>query len=296
VKLVLTVVFMPLYGLFHLVVWTHLKLFGPLRAEAIDLRGARIACELPDFIQRHIYLFGIWEPHITDFVFGRLRTGDTFVDVGAHTGYYTLMASGIVGNQGRVIAIEASPRNYQMLQSNLALNQGLVNVRTVNIAVADSVRHVDLYSGPEYNLGMTSTYRRPKFRFEAVVLGAPLHDILKSEGVTDVRLIKIDVEGSEILALSNLDDLLQTCRDDAEFIIELSPDYWVQPRQELEQIVKAFTDVHYFPYVVRNKYRVWQYLWPYERSRPSRITPDELFELADGQIDVIFSRENCFEL
>lgn len=295
-KLVLTVVFLPLYGLFFLAVWIHLKLFGPLRTEAIDLAGARIACVLPDFVQRHIYLFGIWEPNITDFVAKRLRVGDTFVDVGAHVGYYTLMASRIVGDRGRVVAIEASPRNYEILRSNLELNQDLRNVRTINIAVTDSVRHVDLYSGPEYNVGMTSTYQRPRFRFEAVVPGAPPYDILIFHGVIDARLIKIDVEGSETLVLRNVNDLLRTCRDDAEFIVELSPDYWPQPRKELERIVNTFTNVLYFPYVVRNNYRVWQYLWPYERTRPKRITLEELVELADRQIDVIFSRETSFKL
>jgi hypothetical protein len=59
------------------------------------------------------------------------KQGDIVVDVGAHMGKYTIIASKRVGANGKVIAIEAHPGNYEMLNRNIKLN-GLTNVTTLN--------------------------------------------------------------------------------------------------------------------------------------------------------------------
>ncbi|SCF63177.1 hypothetical protein GA0115259_100393 [Streptomyces sp. MnatMP-M17] len=67
--------------------------------------GARFAVDTQDLIQRYIYLFGVWEPHMTRWLRGRLEPGDTFVDVGANIGYYSVLASQLVGDGVKVVAI-----------------------------------------------------------------------------------------------------------------------------------------------------------------------------------------------
>jgi precorrin-6B methylase 2 len=88
-----------------------------------------------DIIQQYIYYFGVWEPRITGWVSRHLAPGDTFIDVGANIGYYSLLASPLVGKTGTVVAIEASPRTFDDLLFNLELNN-VSNVRPVNVAVS----------------------------------------------------------------------------------------------------------------------------------------------------------------
>ena len=72
------------------------------------------------------------------------KEGDTVVDVGAHIGHYTIIASKRVGPNGKVIAIEADPRNWDMLNRNIKLNQ-LTNVISLNYAVYSKETKIKLY-------------------------------------------------------------------------------------------------------------------------------------------------------
>src|SRR5205823_8966527 len=107
-----------------------------------------------DTIQQYIYYFGVWEPHLTRWIVRRLVCGDAFIDVGANVGYYSLLASKLVGTSGSVVAIEASPATFKILQSNLALNQ-VRNVRAMNVAVYHSKTAMKVFRGSEYDVGHT---------------------------------------------------------------------------------------------------------------------------------------------
>src|SRR5262245_25225023 len=85
--------------------------------------GDQLEVTLPDLISGVISATGQWEPAITQYVRTRLRAGDTFIDVGANIGYFTLLASRLVGPTGHVYAIEASPSIYQRLTRNVGLNR-----------------------------------------------------------------------------------------------------------------------------------------------------------------------------
>jgi hypothetical protein len=136
--------------------------------------GSRMRGNTRDFIQRHIYYFGLWERNLTDFLAQRLRPGDVFIDVGANIGYFSLQAAKLVGSTGSVIAIEASPSIYGWLTANLALNDTR-NVRTVNLAVSDRSSMLRLYMGPADNIGGTTLVAAgtPGSTFECVVAARP---------------------------------------------------------------------------------------------------------------------------
>lgn len=70
---------------------------------------SRIAGDTRDILHQYIYYFGVWEPHLTNWIGQQLAPGDTFIDVGANVGYFSLLASRLVGKSGVVVAIEPSP-------------------------------------------------------------------------------------------------------------------------------------------------------------------------------------------
>ncbi len=66
---------------------------------------------------------GLWEPDVGAWLASNLRPGHTFVDVGAHVGYFSVLASKLVGTNGSVIAVEPETRNRDLLQRNLVRNE-----------------------------------------------------------------------------------------------------------------------------------------------------------------------------
>jgi FkbM family methyltransferase len=81
------------------------------------------------------------------------KEGDIVVDIGAHIGLYTIISSKRVGANGKVVAIEAHPSNFEMLKSNIKLNQ-LTNVTPLNYAVYSKETKIKLYL-PEVESGYT---------------------------------------------------------------------------------------------------------------------------------------------
>jgi hypothetical protein len=93
------------------------RLNGPDQLLWADMRGGmRLAVDTRDACGRIMYFFGMWEPNLTAVIRNRLQPGDGFIDIGANIGYYSVLASGLIGPQGRVIAIEAIPQTLSVLE------------------------------------------------------------------------------------------------------------------------------------------------------------------------------------
>lgn len=203
--------------------------------------GCTIAGDTRDFLQRYIYYFGVWEPNLTRWIRERLRSGDTFIDVGTNIGYYALLASKLVGETGSVVAVEASPTIFAQLQSNLVRNRAW-NVRAVNKAAAECEKVVKIFLGPEYHLGVTSILEGPEVEFECEATAAPLSTILRPEEARNTRLIKIDVEGAEWFVLQGLVPLLRSFRPDVEFVVEVEPGRLAGQGQKPEDLLELMAD------------------------------------------------------
>jgi FkbM family methyltransferase len=163
-----------------------------------------MAGDSKDLIPAVIDLLGIIEENLSYWFVEQLRPGDVFIDVGAHIGYFSLLASGKVGEFGAVVSIEPSPTTFKSLEKNISLNPALRNVRAVNLAASDKERVVRIYRGPETSTGLTSMNDRRGNVFEAEVNSAPLPRILTSSEFQRMRIIKIDVEGAEFQVVEGL--------------------------------------------------------------------------------------------
>lgn len=142
---------------------------------------------------------GRYEPLMTRCLQRALRPGMTFVDVGAHVGYFTMIAARAVGPQGRVVAIEADPDTCNHLRQNIGRND-LENVELRELAVGSGYGTVRLYRDPQ-GPGYNSIYRLPMTRSEGIeVPQRPLDDVL--EGVRP-DVIKLDIEGAELDTLKS---------------------------------------------------------------------------------------------
>jgi FkbM family methyltransferase len=218
--------------------------------------GAEFAGNTQDIIQRYIYYFGIWEPWVSRFIQKRLQPGDVVVDVGANIGYISLLAANTVGEQGRVVSIEASRRTFGALRANLDRNNAS-NVRAVNAAVSDTFGDLTLHSGPEDNCGMASIVHNLGGTSETVK-AAPLSHWLTERDISEVRLIKIDVEGAELSVLRSIVPILPRLRQDIEIVCEVAPDI---PQDELLETLASFTSTGFHLYGLPGD-RMADYLTP----------------------------------
>jgi FkbM family methyltransferase len=142
----------------------------------------------------------------------RPKEGDVVVDVGAHIGRYTIVASKQVGQNGKVIAIEADPSNFEILNRNIELNR-LTNVTTLNYAAFSKEAKIKLYlpAGDiftKYNTVMSDwIWVKPDDKF-VEVNGNTLDNLVHETEIRQVNWIKIDVEGAEFEVLRGAHNLL----------------------------------------------------------------------------------------
>ena len=163
--------------------------------------GDRMKVVLPDVVSAAIYQYGYFEEGMTRFILTHLRPGMTFLDVGAHMGYFSLLAARVVGDTGSVHSFEPTPRTFKVLRENTA---GVRNISVNNVAVFREDKQLTL---TDYG------FRRPAFNtlFDAAGVGAvgdegevTRYDVKATSidnyvAATGARpdFIKIDAEGAE---------------------------------------------------------------------------------------------------
>jgi FkbM family methyltransferase len=129
-----------------------------------------------------------------------LRPGDTFVDAGANIGFYTVLASQLVGKEGAVIAVEMMPDTAERLARNIGLNDAS-NVEIANVALSDRAGEtvsVTVTPGKYGKASIMGEGREGKtVRLDAST--STLDDLL--DGRRTIRLVKMDLEGAEEAAL-----------------------------------------------------------------------------------------------
>ncbi len=250
--------------------------------------GMRVTGSTQDQIQRYLYYFGIWEPNITHWITSSLKPGDYFIDVGANIGYYSLLASKLTGDNGKVVAVEAAPWIHALLNKQISLNK-LRNVRTVSAAAAETRGILKVFAGASDNIGSTTTVlsRLSAEKPAAEVPAIPMNEILTEEEISRARIIKIDVEGAELSVLRGLAPILGRLRPDCEILMEVSENITPETQKVTNEIFSIMRRHGFSPFVVENDYSSKSYLRRDRIKRPLALASDRI----ESQIDVLFSKE-----
>jgi len=134
--------------------------------------------------------------------------GEVVIDVGAGHGEDTLAFSRAVGRSGRVIAIEAHPTSFEILRRFCALN-GLDNVTSLHAAMMDRPGIVTFSDNDSWEAAaVLEGNDQPGVK----VAAATLDDVCRREGVTQVALLKMNIEGAERSALLGMERTLESVR------------------------------------------------------------------------------------
>jgi len=147
----------------------------------------------------HRCWLGAYELEMTHHIVSLAKPGMTVFDVGAHAGYFTMMLSRIVGKSGRVFAFEANPENVAILRKHIRINQ-LRNINIIEAAVAD--RNGEVRFSGSGCLGYEGQISDSGRRIPAV----------KLDDFPTPDLLKMDIEGAEILAFAGATRILSELR------------------------------------------------------------------------------------
>jgi FkbM family methyltransferase len=185
--------------------------------------GVKMLLDPYDYVSKEILETGVWERESWETIRSHLGGGATFVDIGAHIGYYSLKAAPVVGPTGRVIAIEPNPETIQKLYGNIQAS-GARNIAVAPVACSDAEATLELFGAPRSNTGETSLSRTNASQDSQAVTSykvsaRPLDEIVKDAGVSRVDVVKIDVEGAEYLVLKGAAKTLD--RDHPVILVEI---------------------------------------------------------------------------
>jgi FkbM family methyltransferase len=148
------------------------------------------------------FILGTYEPFKTAAILENVHQGDVVYDVGAHVGYYSAIASMLVGPRGQVIAFEPRPLNIQCLKQHVRVNR-LSNVQIVESCVGDR-------PGPcrfETRTGTGTGHVSDHGDLHADMVS--LDNLFGKGDLPEPDFLKIDVEGGETAVLKGARQVVQ---------------------------------------------------------------------------------------
>ena len=198
------------------------------RAECLDyeIDGIRFRFHLRDNVGERKFLFmpQFFDVFERDYIRRHLNPGDTFIDIGANAGIYTLTAAASMGGHGKVVAVEPNPVMQARLAFNVALNGYTECVEIDGVGISDRAGSFSLYLDHS-NLGgssLTRTHAGDAIEIQCLTLA----ELLARHGVTTPRMLKIDIEGAEDRALVPFFDAADPVQYPRHIIMENSPREW----------------------------------------------------------------------
>jgi FkbM family methyltransferase len=230
-----------------------LRGLGRVHSKKFQLAGYTIYLDQFEEIQSNISL-GIFEPTETKWVYEILKPGMTFVDVGANIGYFSLIASSIVGNVGKVYSFEPSLYAYEKLCQSIKQNK-INNIYHFNCGLSDnpedrklSLRDSKLHS-PSFCYANGINSRHIKTINLGILKLITLDCFAEDNHIEFIDLVKIDVEGYEPNVIRGMIRLLQHNKVN-RIMIEYN-DYWLAQNDSTSE--KMDTLICSFGFVLENR-------------------------------------------
>lgn len=159
-----------------------------------------------DLITDQILEFGAHTRNEIAFLTSVVRRGDAVIDLGAHIGTFTVPLAAAVGSDGRVIAVEAHRTTYNLLETNVGLNGRSEWVSCLNVAVGARNQRLGSMTVPARNTGAAFYSSGDQNEVWS------LSDIMSAASITQLDVLKVDIEGLEFAVLRDSVELLRKFR------------------------------------------------------------------------------------
>lgn len=189
--------------------------------------GGELLAPLDDYVGRAAYFLGDLDRKLTRLCSLIVKPGDTVLDIGANLGLMTLQLSRLVGENGHVHAFEPNPTMQEFVKKVIERNK-LFNTRLHPFGLGDANGVLKL-TVPKGNAGAGSLVRNIE-RAGCDVVEVPvrtLSEVVEREGITSIKMIKIDVEGFEAQVFQGGHSVLARLKPEA--ILFEQNDHWDGP-------------------------------------------------------------------
>ena len=173
--------------------------------------GHRLALDLTDMLQANILLDGVWEPEFSRWWAYLSSRAAVIFDVGAHCGYFSLLALDHAPGGAHVYAFEPNPRMQNQLRKNIELN-GLTNLRVIPKAASEATGALTLHVRRAFEPGASSRHAIPHADSEVCVEAVALDEFCEAHGIAAVDALKMDIEGGEAAAIAGMREGLRVGR------------------------------------------------------------------------------------
>lgn len=209
----------------------------------VDVNGYKLQVIPGDLgISSELLMFKTHEPLTTKLLSKELKKDMVCLDVGGNIGYYTLFESNIVGENGKVIAIEPSPPNFQHLKKNLEI-QNTENVDAYNFAAGDKDGEINFLVYEESNGSFTipdgETTDLPG---ELIKVQAKRLDTFLGELKQDhVDFVRMDVEGYESHIIGGMINTIKKSKPMFQIEVHAS----IMGKEGTKKFLKTFQDFGY---------------------------------------------------
>jgi FkbM family methyltransferase len=183
----------------------HVKYARPLIAPAAD--GFNIELHLRDKIDRRIYYTGHYE-RPTEVLFHRLLPGGKcFVDIGANNGYFVILAASLMAPGAKSFAFEPFSATFARLQRNIEVS-GVQGIVPLKIALSNVTESRPMFS-QQATLGLSTFADSSSGDTASEIVACDTFDnVWAAQGGGTIDLIKMDIEGAELLVLDGMPNTL----------------------------------------------------------------------------------------
>lgn len=197
--------------LFRLAAWLHERSGGPgqLRLNVggydavIDIRDGRFIGAVTELLDEDIH--GLMSSFLAE--------GDTFIDVGANQGTFSIIGSHLVGASGTVIAVEPQPSLAAIVRQSLAISP-VNRYDVLNVALGQEEGEVRFFV-PKHDSGTAGIHETWSGQDEADFYTVPMRrfdEVAAWTTYTGDTFIKLDCEGSELLFLKGAEQMIRGLR------------------------------------------------------------------------------------
>jgi FkbM family methyltransferase len=249
-----------------------------LRNAAVKLFAlvAKLGIESPLCDRVFLALYAMYKQYVEAGPIDRLRefvsSGSVVIDVGANVGFFSLRFANWVGDKGEVISIEPEDRNYKKLISMLKRERLLGRVRALKAVAAAAPGKMFLEINPLHPADHKLSRDGTGLAVDAVVLD----DLVQTKVDQNLSLVKIDVQGAEMLVLQGASRILKISRP--ALFIELHEEGLKKFGTSVSEILSYLAGYGYEAYWLMRKGPHW------------KVSAAEINAkiLRNGYVDVLF--------
>lgn len=198
--------------------WKYNQLFIKIPSICEIADGIKIIC-YPNQAYGSFIVYARWPEYAElNFIYGFLKKGDTYIDVGAHIGDSSLIAASKI-KTGKILACEPTPEIFDELSKNIRLNnlESLIIPIKKAISYKDELAYFSIENESEINHLVSSTTKN-----SIQVQTTTVDSIFKEYSLESVALLKIDVEGFELEVLLGANQALRN-KKISHILFEVNP-------------------------------------------------------------------------